>query len=84
MTVVVLSIYSELLIALIVLFFLLLLIDLRKYIYSYSFFSNLLNTKQRYNQSFIICHEPHEFINKFVAHHLETLLKDIDVNILIL
>lgn len=36
MTVVVLSIYSELLIALI--FFLLLLIDLRKYIYSYSFF----------------------------------------------
>lgn len=37
MTVVVLSIYSELLIALIV-FFLLLLIDLRKYIYSYSFF----------------------------------------------
>lgn len=38
MTVVVLSIYSELLIALIVLFFLLLLIDLRKYIYSYSFF----------------------------------------------
>lgn len=70
MTVVVLSIYSELLIALIVLFFLLLLIDLRKYIYSYSFF--LLNTKQRYNQSFIICHEPHEFINKFVAHQLET------------
>lgn len=34
--------------------------------------------------SFIICHKPHEFINKFVAYHLETLLKDIDVNILIL
>lgn len=80
---VVLSIYSELLIALIVFFFTFTYRFKKVYLFVF-FFSNLLNTKQRYNQSFIICHEPREFINKFVAHQLETLLKDIDVNILIL
>lgn len=31
-----------------------------------------------------ICHELHEFINKFFVHHLESLIKYIDVNVLIL
>lgn len=30
---------------------------------------------------FIGCNELHEFINKFVVYHLETLFKDVDVNI---